>query len=223
MSVLKAFALEIENLSVVLAGKTILRNISLKINDGSFTVITGANGAGKSVFIKTLCGLQKHLGTVRMFGQDLKKNDKSIIGYVPQNNISEKNCPISVLEAVNIGRYVKSGLLKKFSDKDERIVKNALKFAGIEHIKNSTVGKISGGESQKVSIARVMAQRPRIVFLDEPQAGIDIESKKDFLNMIEKLHKKFKFTCIIVTHDTDCVPACSDKILKIEKSEILEL
>ncbi|MCL2390157.1 MAG: ATP-binding cassette domain-containing protein [Endomicrobia bacterium] len=216
------FAAEIKNLSVVLSGKTILKNINLKIEDGSFTVITGANGTGKSTLIKTLCGLQKYSGAVKILGRDLKKTDRSVIGYVPQNNVSERTCPLSVFEAVSIGRHAKNGLLKKFSEKDGKIVRNALKISGIENIKDSLVGKISGGQSQKISIARVIVQRPRIIFLDEPQAGLDMESKKDFLNLTERLYKKFKFTCVMVTHDLDDIPSFCKKILKLENSEISE-
>ncbi|MDR1695503.1 MAG: ATP-binding cassette domain-containing protein [Endomicrobium sp.] len=215
-------AVETENLSAVLSGKTILKNINLKIEEGSFTVITGANGAGKSTLIKTLCGIYKYSGCVKIFGIRLEETDKSVIGYVPQNNVSQKTCPLSVFEAVSVGRYAKNGLTEKFSKKDAAIVKNALKIAGIGNIINSSVGRISGGQSQKVSIARVIAQRPRIIFLDEPQAGLDGESKKDFLKLIEKLYKKFKFTCIMVTHDLSCVPAFCKKIIRLENSGISE-
>lgn len=214
-------AIEIQNLNVSFFDKKILHNVSLNIEEGSFSVLIGANGAGKSTLIKTVCGLQKFSGTIKVFGKNLKDIDKNTIGYVPQNNVSDKNSPVSVFQAVSVGRYAKNGILRKFSEADEKIVNNSIRIAQIEHITNSPLGEISGGEAQKVSIARVLAQQPEIVLLDEPQASLDPASQKTFLNFVEKLYAGFKFTSLMVTHDIDMIPQSCQKVFMIKDGTIV--
>ncbi|MCL2144510.1 MAG: metal ABC transporter ATP-binding protein [Endomicrobia bacterium] len=215
-------AVEIQNLTVKIASKTVLSGINLSIEKGSFSVLAGANGAGKSILLKSICGLQKFNGNIKIFGKDLKEIDKSIIGYVPQNNVSEKNLPVSVYQAVSVGRFAKNGIFKRFNKSDEKIINNAMRIAQIEHIADSPLGEISGGEAQKVSMARVLAQQPEIILLDEPQAGLDPNSQKTFLNFVEKLYSGFGFTCLMVTHNMDLIPQCCSKIFSLKNVKIFE-
>ncbi|MDR2425773.1 MAG: ABC transporter ATP-binding protein [Endomicrobium sp.] len=214
-------AVDIQNLEVSFPKKKVLNRACLSIEKGSFSALIGANGAGKSMLIKSVCGLQKFSGIIKIFGRDLKDINKNIIGYVPQNNVSWKNSPISVFQAVSVGRFAKNGIFKKFDETDRKIVNNSLRIAQIEHIADSTLGEISGGESQKVSIARVLAQQPEIIFLDEPQASLDPGSQKIFLNFIEKLYLGFNFTCLIVTHDIDMIPQCCEKVFMLKDGKIV--
>ena len=214
-------AVNIKDLSVSYSKKEILKNVNITLQEGSFTVLIGANGAGKSTLLKSLCGLEKYKGNITVFGKDLKKTDRKIIGYVPQNNASEKNCPISVFDAVSIGRFAKKSIFSRFTDEDRTIVKKAIQAAGIKHLKKMPVGKISGGEAQKVSLARVLAQQPEIVLFDEPQLNLDPASQKSFANLIERLYRGFKFTCLMVTHDIDLIPACCKTVLMMKSGEIV--
>ncbi len=214
-------AVNIQNLYVSYAKKEILKNINITLEEGSFTVLIGANGAGKSTLLKSLCGLEKYKGCIKIFDKDLKKTDRKIIGYVPQSNVSEKSCPISVFEAVSIGRFANNGIFSKFTAEDKTIVKKAIQTAGIKHLKRMPVGKISGGEAQKVSLARVLAQQPKLVLLDEPQLNLDPASQKSFSNLVERLYRGFKFTCLMVTHDIDLIPACCRKILMMKDGQIV--
>lgn len=210
----------ITNLSVSYSKKEILGNVNITLKRGSFTVLLGANGAGKSTLLKAVCGLERFKGGISIFGKDLKKTDRKIIGYVPQNNAAERNCPVSVFEAVSIGRFANKGIFAKFGDEDKTIVKKAIQTAGIKRLKNMPVGKISGGEAQKVSLARVLAQQPEIVLLDEPQLNLDPTSQKSFSNLVERLYRGFKFTCLMVTHDIDLIPACCGKVLMMKDGKI---
>lgn len=216
-------ALEIENLKVAHSNKIVLKDINFNLADGAFIAVVGANGAGKSTLIKSICGLEKYAGKIKVFGKDLKKVNKNIIGYLPQNNTSEKNCPVTVFEAVSIGRFSKKGILKKFSFRDSKIVENCLKTAGISKLKDISVGKISGGEAQKVAIARILAQQPKIILLDEPQANLDPKSQKEFLALIEKLYKKYKFTCVMVTHDIGLIPKYCQKVIMLKKGQLIDI
>jgi ABC-type Mn2+/Zn2+ transport system ATPase subunit len=213
-------AIEIQNLTVKISSKFILDAINMSVTKGVFAALIGANGAGKSTLVKALCGLQKFNGNVKIFGKDLKETDKNIIGYVPQNNVSEKNSPISVSQAVSVGRFSKNGIFKRFGGTDKRIVNNAMRIAQVDHIADSPLGEISGGEAQKVSMARVLAQQPEIILLDEPQAGLDPNSQKTFLNFVEKLYSSFGFTCLMVTHNIDFIPQCCSHVFMIKDGKI---
>ncbi|MCL1972302.1 MAG: metal ABC transporter ATP-binding protein [Endomicrobia bacterium] len=214
-------AVEIKNLTVKFSSKLILNGININVDKGGFAVLIGANGAGKSTLIKAICGLEKYEGNIEIFGKGLKDTDKSIIGYVPQSNVSEKNSPISVYQAVSVGRFAKNGIFKKFTEADDKVVSNAIRIAQIENIEDSPLGEISGGEAQKVSIARVLAQQPEIILLDEPQSGLDPHSKKTFLNFVEKLYSNFGFTCLMVTHDIDLIPQCCSKVFMLKDGKIV--
>jgi ABC-type Mn2+/Zn2+ transport system ATPase subunit len=214
-------AIEIQNLAVKFSGKTILDGINLNIEKREFAVLLGANGSGKSTLIKSVCGLQSFKGAIKIFGKDSSGTDKSVVGYVPQENVSGKNSPVSVYQAVSVGRFAKNGIFKTFSVSDEKIVNNALRIAQIEHIKDSALGEISGGEAQKVSIARVLAQQPEIILLDEPQAGLDPNSQTTFLNFIEKLYAGFEFACLMVTHDISMIPRCCSKVFMLKDGNIV--
>jgi ABC-type Mn2+/Zn2+ transport system ATPase subunit len=215
-------AIEIQNLDITFPGKKILSGVSLNVEKGGFYALIGANGAGKSTLIKAVCGLQKFKGAIKVFGKNLKEINRNIIGYVPQNNVSEKNSLVSVFQAVSVGRFAKNGIFGKFGEADRKIVNNSIRIAQIEHIANSPIGEISGGEAQKVSIARVLAQQPEIVLLDEPHAGLDPNSQKTFLNFIEKLYAAFKFTCLMVTHDMDMIPQSCQKVFMLKDGKIAQ-
>lgn len=214
-------AIKIQNIGVRISNKQILCDVSLDIAKGCFAVLIGANGAGKSTLIKTVCGLQKFSGSVEIFGKELKKTDRNIIGYVPQTSVADKNSPVSVFQAVSVGRFAKNGIFHKFSEEDDKIVKNAIRISQVEHIINSPLGEISGGEAQKVSIARVLAQQPEIILLDEPQASLDPNSQKTFLNFVEKLYSNSNFTCLMVTHDIDMIPQCCQKVFMLKEGKLV--
>jgi ABC-type Mn2+/Zn2+ transport system ATPase subunit len=220
-------AAEIINLSAICPGKRrgcekkILDNINLTIEEGVFYSLIGANGSGKSTLLKTLCGLRGFSGSIKIFGCDLKKINRNVIGYCPQNCVSDKNCPVSVYEAVSVGRFAKNGIFSKFSSEDAAVVNKALYAAGIENIKDMPVGAVSGGEAQKVSLARIIAQRPRIVLLDEPQANLDPRSKRDFISLVKILYKKFSFACLMATHDIESIPDCCSKVIMLKNSKIV--
>ncbi|MDR1940719.1 MAG: metal ABC transporter ATP-binding protein [Endomicrobium sp.] len=232
MSATPTFAAEIKNLSVICPGKfpfgnlpgcekKILDRINLNLEKGVFYSLIGANGAGKSTLLKALCGLRSFSGSVKIFGRDLKKVKRNIIGYSPQNDASDKNCPVSVYEAVSVGRFAKNGIFRKFLQEDANAVQKALALTGIENIKNMPIGAISGGEARKTSLARVIAQQPEIVLFDEPQANLDPQSKQDFMSLIKVLYKKFAFTCLMATHDIDLIPDCCSKVIMLKNSKIV--
>ncbi len=183
-----------ENLSVGY-DKVILKNINLTINDNEFLVILGENGSGKSTLIKTIIGLLKPLSG------EIKTNNLKI-GYLPQQNNIGQNFPATVMEVVLTG-FQSSGNFKLFYKKSEKEkVIEILKKLNISKLVNKQFKDLSGGEKQKVLLARALCLNDNILVLDEPINALDPSAKVGMYNILEKLHKEGK-TIIMISHDID--------------------
>lgn len=197
-----------------------LRGVSFEIQSGEFVGITGPNGASKSTMLRLLLGLLKPWeGTITMS----KKNDKGkrlSIGYVPQQ-ISSFNAgfPSTVLELVRSGRFVKGKWLKKLNQEDEEVVENSLKMVGMWEFRHHKIGSLSGGQKQKIIIARALASEPDLLVLDEPTTGMDADSRKGFYEFMYHQVKKHHRAVVMVTHELVEVQSYLDKIIRLEKGE----
>lgn len=211
--------IEIENATVSYRENIALRNISLNIERGSFVAVVGPNGAGKTTLLTLINGLGRlQSGTVNIFG--LRVTNKNInhirkdIGYVPQHILIDPRMPISVHDAVMLGRYGKIGLFRHPGKGDYKIVDDVCECIGITHLKDKPIGHLSGGEQQKVSLARSLTQEPKILLLDEPTANLDPRAQNEITDLIEGIYKQEKLTIIFVTHILSHLPdVCSDAIL----------
>ncbi len=186
----------------------VLDKVSLNLHKGDYLGIIGPNGGGKSTLLKIMLGLLKPTkGSVRIFGQDLKNfKDWSKIGYVPQRTGQfESSFPATVEEVVEMGRYAKAGLLKGLSKTDKSEVKKALERVGMLEYKERLIGQLSGGQQQRVFIARALVTEPEIIFLDEPTAGVDVKTQKEFYTLLRKLNKELNLTLVLISHELDVV------------------
>jgi zinc transport system ATP-binding protein len=179
---------EIQNVSVKYPnGITAIDGINLDINPKDILALIGPNGAGKSTLLKVILGLIKPTsGTVKLFGcQDLSKNLK-YVGYVPQTaQARDPNLPFSVYETVLLGRTPIAGLFHGMHSEDRDRVNETLKMFGIYELKDRKIGQLSGGQSQRVFLAKAMVAEPKLILLDEPTSGVDTTSKKEFYNILE--------------------------------------
>jgi zinc transport system ATP-binding protein len=186
----------------------ILKDISLAIHQGDYLGVIGPNGGGKTTLIKVMLGLLKPTkGTIKLFGTDLKRfKDWWKIGYVPQKAAYfDTNFPSTVSEVVSMGRYPKKGFFRGLNRTDKELIEQAMENVGITHLKNRLIGRLSGGELQRTFIARALAAEPKIVFLDEPTAGVDLNAQEQFYSLLEKLNKELDLTLVLVSHDIDVV------------------
>jgi len=191
---------KIEGLTVSYGKTVALENVSLNVKEGEYLGIIGPNGGGKSTLLKCILGLiTPQRGSVEVFGQNPVKH-KTVIGYVPQFAAMDKGFPISVLEVVLTGR-LKPGLSPffKYSEEDKNIALELLKKVGIAELANRRISELSGGEFQKMLIARALAQNPKILLLDEPTASVDPSSREQIYSLLSVLNKEM--TIILVTHD----------------------
>ncbi|MFA8439121.1 metal ABC transporter ATP-binding protein [Pueribacillus sp. YX66] len=210
----------LENIVFGYAEEPTLNDISLTINSGEFVGIVGPNGASKSTLLKLILGLLKPWeGRVKLSKKNCE-GKKLTIGYVPQQIASfNAGFPSTVLELVRSGRYTKGKWLKRLTEKDEQIVKNALHMVGMWDYRHKKIGELSGGQKQKIVIARVLAANPDLLVLDEPTTGMDYDSRKGFYEFMSHQVKEHNRTVVMVTHEQAEVQDYFDKIIMLEEGE----
>lgn len=204
--------LQLKNVSVFYDAVCAINNINLTVQAGDFLGIIGPNGGGKTTLLKTLIGILKP-----ETGEIFKGKDVSV-GYVPQFSSFNKEFPISVYQVVLMGRLNKGLLLgKKYKKDDYEAVHNILETLSISPLKDRHIAELSGGQLQKVLIARAMVSQPSMLILDEPTASLDGEARQDIYELLKKLNDSM--TIIVVSHDMAVISsyvkqvACMNKTL----------
>lgn len=201
---------QLDDIWVHYDGIPVLEGINLSVEPNDFLGIIGPNGGGKTTLLKVILGLIKPTrGRVSVMGQTPERG-RRFIGYISQHNLFDRDFPVSVLDVVLMGRYSKVGLFQRYSEEDRRIASETLKTVEMLDYKDRQVGKLSGGEQQRVFIARALATDPKLLLLDEPTASIDTNMQAEFYELIENL--KQKMTIILVSHDISAVSIYVDKI-----------
>jgi ABC-type Mn2+/Zn2+ transport system ATPase subunit len=197
-----------------------LKDISLDISEGEFVGIIGPNGSGKTTLCRAVLGLMPPLaGSVQIFDcacEELRCHHRARIGYLPQKGTVERNFPITVLEAVMMGRYGALGLFRRPTKKDRELALEALGNVGMLDHQDSALGQLSGGQQQRVFIARALAQQPQVLLLDEPTTGIDITTQHSVLDLIRRLHTDLKLPVLLVTHDINMIRPLVDRLVLLK-------
>lgn len=207
--------IEITNVDVFYEDVAALSNINLNIKYKEFLAILGPNGGGKSTLLKLMLGLKKpKRGQISILGKQAKKSRESI-GYVPQFTKFNKNFPISVGEVVLMGKL--GGNIKvfhRFSNKDRYKADLIMKKLNVYEFKNRQISQLSGGQLQRVLIARALLIEPKILLLDEPTASLDATTKLQIYEILKELNKDI--TIVIVTHDINIISKYATNIACID-------
>jgi zinc transport system ATP-binding protein len=213
-------AIEIKNLSVILNGKEILTDINLSLEGGRFLGIVGPNGSGKTTLLRTVLSLIKPTsGEIKVFDKPPEESLKQgIFGYVPQHINLDINFPARAVDIVTMGLYGKLGFLKWPSVKERKKVLEYMELIGMSGHCERPFGDLSGGEQQRISIARALVSDPKILILDEPSTGIDAVGQEDFYHLLKGLQRKLGLTIIMVSHDIGAVTAYVDEIACLNKT-----
>jgi zinc transport system ATP-binding protein len=213
-------AIKISNLTVSYNSATVLEDINLEIETGKYVGVLGPNGAGKSTLLKVILGLvQPRQGEVRVFGkapQQLRLSG-DVVGYLPQRPLSNPHFPVSVLDVILMGRYGRIGLLGRPSLEDRQMALQQMTNLGIAHLANRLIGEISGGEQQRVFIARALCVQPRLLVLDEPTVSLDACVQDDILEMVQELRDQLHLTVLVVSHDIGAVARHVDDVVCINR------
>ena len=212
-------AISLKNLTVQFGSFIPLMDISLQIDEGAFISVVGPNGGGKSTLIKVLLGLIKpDSGKAGIFGKNPDEISSDLIGYVPQIKTLDRSFPALPIELVVsgiTGRW--SGLMKPAI---KRQALEAMEQVGVAHLAKRPLSKLSGGEMQKVYLARSLARKPKLLFLDEPVTGIDSAAEKDISKLIDEYHNSSGLTVVMVTHDWEAAYHHSSKVLLLNRTVV---
>jgi ABC-type Mn2+/Zn2+ transport system ATPase subunit len=210
-------------LSVAYQSNVALYNLNIDIYKGEFVGICGPNGSGKTTLLKTLLGIKEaSVGIINIFGKNITNTDipkaiKLKIGYVPQQNPIDRNFPALVKDVVLMGRYAQIGIGKPFTSKDHEAVKEALKTIEMLEFKNRPIGHLSGGQQQKVLIARALVSNPEILLLDEPTAALDFKMTKKIMKLLASLNKELGLTILTIHHNFEIIREFSSRIICLDK------
>jgi zinc transport system ATP-binding protein len=192
-------AVEIRNVSVTLSGVLVLEDVSLTLEQGDFLGIIGPNGGGKTTLLRVILGLiEPGAGEVHIFGE-APSRARGEVGYVPQYARFDASFPIDVLEVVLMGRLSRRTLLSRLTDEDRVAAHAALARVQMDDLASRQIGELSGGQLQRVLIARALAVEPRILLLDEPAASVDTRIGRNVYELLEDLARET--TVVLVSHD----------------------
>ncbi|MFC1912528.1 metal ABC transporter ATP-binding protein [Chloroflexota bacterium] len=201
---------KLDNIWVHYDSVPILEGINLTVAANDFLGIIGPNGGGKTTLLKVILGLLKpSRGRVTVMGRTPQRGHK-LIGYISQYNLFDRDFPIDVLDVVLMGRYGQASLFQGFSQEDKKIAIEALETVEMKEYKDRQIGRLSGGEQQRVFIARALATNPKLLLLDEPTASIAPNMQAEFYELLEKL--KQRMAIVLVSHDMSAVSIYVDKI-----------
>lgn len=203
------YILKVKNLGYILNGIVILENISFEIHENELVSIIGPNGGGKTTLLKLILGINKPTsGTIEFHDRNIS------IGYLPQRKTDLFDFPISVYDFILLARY--GGVLKSFTEDDHKKTIKTVMKVGIEKLLKKRLSNLSGGELQKVLLARAIVNDPQLLILDEPTSFIDVKSQNEFYNLLFEL--KEKMSIILVTHDLGAISTKINRIICLNKS-----
>ena len=203
----------VKNLMLGYNGQAILKNLSFIVEEGDFICVVGRNGSGKTTLVKGILGLIKPMQGEVVF-EDLQPN---FVGYMPQETNVNEYFPATVLEIVLSGSLNRAKRKFFYSQSDKKEALEKLELLKLIKIKNKSFNELSGGQKQKVLLARSLMATNKLLILDEPSNNLDFETKKDFYEILKKINQEQKITIIMITHDLDHDNLIGNKILSLRE------
>lgn len=228
------YAVEMSGIDFAYGAVPVLSAVDLRVEDGEFLGIVGPNGGGKSTLLKLILGLiEPQSGNVRVLERDPRRAAR-MIGYVPQYPSFPRDFPITVAEVVQLGRlgaYRAGGWRALFwpsgpGPDDITAARRALQQVEADNIANRNIGSLSGGQLQRVLLARALASEPRLLILDEPTANIDQRLENDLFDLLRALNDRM--TILVVSHDVAFISgyvsrvACVNRTLVCHRTEAID-
>ena len=211
------------NLNHTFGRRTVLNQLSFSVEKGEFFIVIGPNGSGKTTLLKLLAGIIKlQEGDLTLLGLDSRSYTPRAlaraVAFVPQR--LPVDLPFTVSQTVMLGRAPYQGALGIERERDLEIARQAMAFTGLDHLSDHTLDQLSGGEQQRVFIARAICQEPDIMLLDEPTASLDLAHQVKVMDLMEKLKLAKGITVIMVSHDLNLAAMYGDQVLLLKDGQI---
>jgi ABC-type Mn2+/Zn2+ transport system ATPase subunit len=206
------YCLEVRDLAAGYGAAPVIEGVNFGIPPGQMVGVIGPNGAGKSTLFKAILGLiPRHRGRIFLHDADALAQ-RALMGYVPQLDATNRTFPLSVEDVVMMGRFRRIGWLGRPGKKDRTAVRSALAQVDLLPLAGTHIRKLSGGQQQRALLARVLAQDPHLLLLDEPVSGVDAATQHAIFAVLEALRDAGK-TVVVATHDLNCVIERFDQVL----------
>ncbi|WP_020671579.1 ABC transporter ATP-binding protein [Amycolatopsis nigrescens] len=216
-------ALRLKDVYAGYSGNPVVRGVSVEVPDGGWLAIVGPNGAGKSTLLKTMAGLLPgggHTSVHDRSSDSLSRKEKALeIGYAPQNPVLPDG--LTVTDYVLLGRTPHLGTLARESGQDLSIVDDVLARLDLERLAGRALRTLSGGERQRAVLARVLAQRTRLLLLDEPTTGLDVGHAQALLELVDRLRGEDGITVVSTLHDLTFAAQYADQLLLLDDGEVV--
>jgi len=216
-----AAVVRVRGVSLEREGQEVLRDVDLSVERGEILGIVGPNGGGKTSLLRLVLGLERPTaGEVELFGVPVSRfREWRRIAYIPQHATAfDPHFPAIVREVVLLGRVARRGALHWLGAEDREAARRAIELCGLSGLEGRRVGALSGGEKQRVFIAKAIAARPDLLVMDEPTAGVDPESERRFYDLLSELRAELGLTVILVSHDLGVVSARVDRVACLNRT-----
>lgn len=209
--------LETKALSLGYDGKEVLKDINIEICDTDYVCIVGDNGSGKTTLIKGMLGLLPPIAGKVLLSPSLPQKH---IGYLPQITTAQQNFPASVYEIVSSGLLNNKKAFPIFNKEEKKRILQSMKKLHIEDLQHKSYKELSGGQQQKVLLARALCATQKLLILDEPITGLDETSRIEVYQMIDMLHKEEHIAIVMITHNLDDVLPYTTQVLRINNFQL---
>lgn len=222
---MKPFACELREVWCLYGRVPALRGVSLQVREGELLGIFGHNGAGKSTLLRAVLGLvpvqrgEVLVGGVPVRGKCLHSLRRQI-GYVPQTLRIDTGAPILARDVATMGLYAQIGWARFPTREHREAVQRALGAMGVAHLAEQPFGHLSGGEQQRVLLARALAQSPRLLLMDEPTSSVDWQFVRELVGLIRQVHEGSRLTTLVVSHDAPFLAQLCDRVVLMEGGRV---
>lgn len=216
--------LEVKNIYCGYNGEDVVKNVSFKVNRGENICIVGPNGCGKSTLLKAIANLLSFKGQILLDGKDTKLLKRKELATKVSLMTQSSNVlfPYSIYETVALGRYAHlNGVFSRLSKNDDEIINKSLDKVGILDIKDKLISELSGGQLQRVFLARAFAQDPDVIILDEPTNHLDLRYQIEILDYLKLWAKENNKIVVAVLHDLNLVQNFGDKVLMLKEGTLI--
>ncbi len=211
--------LEAKHVGVTLGGRPILHDVTFWIPKGEFVCLSGPNGAGKSTFLKAVLGLvPTSSGTIEVLGKPANEGRRAI-GYVPQRKGFDRSFPARAVDLIVAAIRGRWPLLIRRAERERAL--EVLKRVGGEHLIDAPLAQLSGGEMQRVFLARALVNDPVLLILDEPTAGVDAKGRAELLDLLAEVSASDELAAILVTHNIAAVARTAERVVYLQDGRVV--